>query len=30
MSLKTLTEPFGSVVYFGLDRCGQVVGFKEA
>jgi hypothetical protein len=29
---KALTEPFGSVVVhrFGLDCCGQLVGFKEA
>jgi hypothetical protein len=29
---KALTEPFGSVVVhrFGLDYCGQLVGFKEA
>jgi len=29
---KALTEPFGSVVVhrLGLDRCDQLVGFKEA
>jgi hypothetical protein len=28
--LKALTEPFGSVCGNALDRCGQLVGFKEA